>query len=435
MFLVHRRPIAREVEVGDGERLQICDILRKAVGHDFSGYKSNTMDRRIRRRMQMRGLSSLSDYVEHLMEDGREPSRLFRDLLIGVTQFFRDGEAFVALSERVLAEILEGKTEDDEVRIWVPGCATGEEVYSIAMLLLEKGRPVGKCPRYQDLRQRYRRKCTACGPSRALSAEHCRRCNQGEARAILPKGGRYIRRPPPHVREICLFAQHNLLRDPPFSRIDLISCRNVLIYMDSALQKRLIPVFHYALRPNGILFMGPAENAGPNQKLFTEVERKHRIYRRIGESSRLPDFPIAAGDGKERGRQKHKERGNESRARNETQHAAQRLLERYSPAHVIVDSDFEILEASSGTGAFLELPRGRPNSNLAAMVRSELAIDIKSAVSQVLTTGKKLVRSDLTVETGQNRKHLTLSVEPLPADETGRPLCLVLFPDRQPRGS
>jgi two-component system, chemotaxis family, CheB/CheR fusion protein len=231
-FLIRRRPIAREVQVGDGERLQISEILRQAVGHDFSGYKSSTVDRRIRRRMQMRGVASLAGYLELLGSDPLEPSRLFRDLLIGVTQFFRDPDAFIALTERVLGQILEGKTEEDEVRIWVPGCATGEEVYSLAMLLVEKTDQMESLPDIKIFGSDI--------DENALHVGRLGRYPHGIIADVTPErlarffdreDGTYVVRP--RLRETCLFAQHNLLRDPPFSRIDLISCRNVLIYMDA----------------------------------------------------------------------------------------------------------------------------------------------------------------------------------------------------------
>ena len=425
-FLVRRQPIAREVAVQDGERLQICELLRRGVGHDFSGYKGSTVDRRIRRRMQMLGIATLTDYVERLKDDKREPFELFRDLLIGVTQFFRDPEAFAAVSDRVLTQILADKTADDEVRIWVPGCATGEEAYSLAMLLQEKASTLESMPELKIFGSDI--------DENALHVARLGRYPESIVADVTPErlkrffdreDGTYVVRP--QLREVCLFAQHNLLRDPPFSRIDLISCRNVLIYMDGPLQKRLMPVFHYALRPQGFLLLGPAENASSGGHLFQEIDRKHRIYRRVGESSRLPEFPIAQGDGEQTPRPSPGERREPPRASDQARRAAQRVLDRYMPAHVIVDSDFQILEASSGTGAYLELPRGRPDVNLAAMARSELAVDIKAAVSKVLTTGQRVTRSDLTVGSEDDRRRLTLTVEPLPGEDARERRCLVLF--------
>jgi two-component system CheB/CheR fusion protein len=424
-FLVRRRPVAREVQVEDGERREICDILRRATGHDFAEYKSSTIDRRIRRRMQMRGIDTLAGYVGLMRDDSHEPARLFRDLLIGVTQFFRDPESFAVLSKDVIGKIFENKTMDDEIRVWVPGCATGEEAYTLAILFQEAREKVESPPEVKifgsDIDEsalhfarvgRYPHSIAADVSSRRLEQFF-----DGE-------DGSFIVRP--QLREMCLFAQHNLLRDPPFSRIDLISCRNVLIYMNADLQKRLMPVFHYALRPGGHLFLGPAENVGSTEKLFAETDRKHRIFRRIGDTARLPEFPIAGGDGKDR-RAKAPGGGGDPAEADPALRTAHRLLERYSPAYVIVDDDFDILEASSGTGAFLELPRGRPKANLAAMARTELAVDIKASVSKVLSTGERLVRDGLLIGHDAERRYLTLIVEPLPNADAGDRRVLVVF--------
>jgi two-component system CheB/CheR fusion protein len=228
----------------------ICDILRDELGHNFAGYKERTFLRRIERRMQVLELRDIEDYVEHLRQDRQEVVQLFHDLLIGVTAFFRDKEPFQALAERIIPHLFEDRGTNDTVRVWVPGCATGEEAYSIAMLLLEqmaelKARPkvvvfatdiddpaisVARAARYpaamlQDISpQRLDRFFTGDGVSYTLSKD---------------------------VRDLCIFSSHSVIRDPPFSRIDLISCRNLLIYLDKELQERLVPVFHYALRPGG----------------------------------------------------------------------------------------------------------------------------------------------------------------------------------------
>lgn len=424
-FLVRRKPVARDIEVADGERREICDHLRRATGHNFTDYKFSTIDRRIRRRMQMQGIDTLAAYVGLLREDAREPERLFRDLLIGVTQFFRDTDAFSALAAKVLGPILKDKTADDEVRVWVPGCATGEEAYSLAILFQEARAEMESPPEVKifgsDIDE------AALHFARIGRYPHSIAADVSEERLdrfFEREDGHYIVRP--QLREMCLFAQHNLLRDPPFSRIDLLSCRNVLIYMNAGLQKRLMPVFHYALRPGGFLFLGPAENAG-HDKLFGEFDRKNRIFRRLGETARLPEFPIAGGDGKNRQKMQRHDDTAKPAVSDPAFRTAQRLLERYTPAYVIVDGDFDILDASAGTGAFLELPRGRPKANLAAMARTELAVDIKAAVSKVLTTGERLVRDDLIVGHGEERRYLTLIVEPLTGSEASERRCLVVF--------
>ncbi len=436
-FLVRHRSVARDAELSPAQRHRICEILRSAIGHDFGGYRSSTIDRRIRRRMQLLGMSSVEDYIKVMAEDGQEPSRLFRDLLIGVTQFFRDPDSFAALSEHALDTILADKTADDEVRVWVPGCATGEEAYSLAMILLERREQMESPPEVKifgsDIDEsalhvarlgRYPQ-----GIASDVSAERL-------ARFFRIEGGSYVVKP--QLREMCLFVQHNLLSDPPFSRIDMISCRNLLIYMTPDLQKRVMPVFHYALRPGGLLFLGPAENPGSRDKLFAEIDRTHRIFRRGSESARMPAFPIAGGNGRQTP-PAQRSTGAPAADTDPAIRTAHRLLERYTPAYVIVDGDFEILESSSGTGAVLELPSGRPNANLAAMIRGELATDVKAAVAKVLSTGERLVRRDLSLWHEDEQRQFTLVVEPLRTAEQHDQRCLVIFqigavmPDRAAR--
>src|SRR5437763_203050 len=257
----------------------ICDILRDELGHNFAGYKERTFLRRIERRMQVLELRDIKDYVERLRQDRQEVVQLFHDLLIGVTAFFRDKDAFDALAEQVVPKLFEDKKTTDTVRVWVPGCATGEEAYSIAILLLEhlatvKMRPkavvfatdiddpaiaVARAARYpaamlQDVSpERIDRYFSGDGISYTLNKE---------------------------VRDLCIFSSHSVICDPPFSRIDLISCRNLLIYLDKELQERLVPVFHYALRPGGYLFLGTSDSLSQHAELFAPLDRKNRLFQR-----------------------------------------------------------------------------------------------------------------------------------------------------------
>ncbi len=426
-FLVRRAPISAEAQVQDGERLEVCKLLREATGHDFSGYKSSTVDRRIRRRMQMAGTDSLAAYLERLRENKAEAINLFRDLLIGVTQFFRDPDAFIALAQSVIPKLLAGKTEDDEIRVWVPGCATGEEAYSLAMLFQEQTASLPSVPNLKIFGSDI--------DDNALHFARLGRYPKGIAADVSPErlerffdseDGTYCIRS--QLREMCLFAQHNMLRDPPFSRIDLISCRNVLIYMNADLQRRLAPVFHYSLKPEGYILFGPAESPG-QPKLFRETDRKHRIFQRIGESARLPDFPIAAGDGRDRALPRPSPGLRSEEVEGLSGQAARRVLADFAPAYVVIDTDYDILEASTGTGEYLELPGGRPRMNLGAMARSGLAVDVRAAVAKVMATGQRETRTGLTIGSGDQRRQLTLTVEPLPSRSRSDSLYLVVFQD------
>ena len=257
---------------------RICALLRARLGHDFSQYKENTLVRRIQRRMQVLQIDNVPEYIERLRNEPNQLDLLFRDLLIGVTQFFRDPEAFAALESEVIPKLLENKRRDDPIRIWVPGCATGEEAYSIAILVKEAMIKREAAPQVQifatDLDEqavatarhgRYRK------PLSGVSPERLERwfAEDGDDCCVIPD-----------IREMCVFSIHDIARDPPFSKLDLISCRNLLIYLDAALQNRLVRTFHYALRPSGYLFLGPSEGVARQSGLFAVLDKKHRLFQR-----------------------------------------------------------------------------------------------------------------------------------------------------------
>jgi two-component system CheB/CheR fusion protein len=258
---------------------KIYGLLRSRTGHDFSQYKDNTFLRRVQRRMQVVQSEKLDGYVERLQKEPDEVSALFRDLLIGVTNFFRDLAPFRAIETSVITKLFEGKGADDEVRVWVPGCATGEEAYSIAILLQERMDGLHAVPKVQifatDIDEPAmalaRRARYPANLVREISPERLKRFFVSEAGSYqLVK----------ELRDMCIFSAHSVIRDPPFSRLDLISCRNLLIYLKPELQRRVIPLFHYALRQGGYLFLGPSENVSPFTDLFLPADRKNRIFQR-----------------------------------------------------------------------------------------------------------------------------------------------------------
>ena len=261
------------------ERAQpaICQILLSQMGHDFSGYKQQTFQRRVRRRMQVLKIAEPADYVSRLSRDSEEVTLLFRDLLIGVTSFFRDADAFHALEELVIPKLFAGKGVNDSVRVWVPGCATGEEVYSIAILLREHMDTLKVAPKVQlfasDIDD------SALSVARAGIYPEALVANLSETRLkrhFVNDGATYS--VSKELREICVFSSHSILRDPPFSRLDLVSCRNLLIYLGANFQARVIPIFHFALRPRGYLFLGTSENVGQSTEFFAPIDKRQRIF-------------------------------------------------------------------------------------------------------------------------------------------------------------
>jgi two-component system CheB/CheR fusion protein len=272
-------------------RAEICKILHDQVGHDFSGYKARTFFRRVQRRMQVTQLGSQAEYVQRLKEDPKEVVALFRDLLINVTNFFRDAEAFDKLRELVIPKLFEGRGATDTVRVWVPGCSTGEEVFSIAILLREHMDTLRAAPKVQlfatDIDDRALAVARAGRYPEALLDSVS---DERRQRFFVPEGGSFVLTK--DVRDLCIFSPHSVIRDPPFSRLDLVSCRNLLIYFGADIQDAVLPTFHYALRDGGYLFLGLSESVGKFAELFAAVDKKHRIFRSRENASIAPRLAL-----------------------------------------------------------------------------------------------------------------------------------------------
>ncbi|MBV8492091.1 MAG: PAS domain-containing protein, partial [Alphaproteobacteria bacterium] len=422
--------LARRDNQGRGDRIaearqQICDILREELGHNFAGYKERTFMRRIERRMQLLDLRDIGKYVERLREDHAEGVQLFHDLLIGVTAFFRDTEAFDALSEQVIPHLFEGKGPTDSVRVWVPGCATGEEAYSIAVLLLEHMAGLKVQPKVVVFATDIDDPAIAVAraahyPAAMLqdvTAERLDRYFSGDGVSYTVSK---------EVRDLCIFSSHSVIRDPPFSHIDLISCRNLLIYLDRDLQQQLVPVFHYALRPRGYLFLGTSESLTQHAELFGPLDRKHRLFQRRDHVAHQPlQLLLPAG------RQMLTEQriAVRNHAALPLRHVVEtRVLEQFAPAHVVVTRDGEVVHFSSRTGKYLENVPGTPSRNAVAMARRGLRLDLRTALSEAVETRQPVHRNGLRIEEDHRTQVVDLAVEPLPETD-GEPLFLVIFCD------
>jgi len=264
---------------------RIADILRNKTGNDFHGYKQNTFLRRVQRRMQVVRISDFAAYVDFLRSDKDEVQHLFNDLLIGVTEFFRDKREFEVLETDVIPKLFEGKQGGQQVRVWVLGCATGEEAYSIAILLREHIAKLDPPSHIQIFATDIDgRALAAARVGRYRTSIEAEMTPERLARWFVREGDTYcvIK----ELREMCIFSQHNVIKDAPFSKLDLVSCRNLLIYLNSELQNRVIPLFHFALLPDRFLFLGNSENVTRHPKLFAPVDRRARIFRKLAESER-----------------------------------------------------------------------------------------------------------------------------------------------------
>jgi two-component system CheB/CheR fusion protein len=412
------------------ERYQpIYRLLANHVGHDFSGYKEKTFTRRVRRRMQVVGVTQLEDYIELLQKSADEVNLLFRDLLIGVTSFFRDPEAFESLGTLVVPRLFEGRRPADSLRVWCPGCATGEEVYSIAIQLREHMDTVRHPAKVQifatDIDEH------ALGIARAgrypqqmlenVSPQRLRRFFVADEVSYTVQK---------ELRDMCIFSAHSVIRDPPFSRIDLISCRNLLIYLGTEFQGQVIPVFHFALRERGFLFLGTSENVTQHGDLFAPVDKKQRIFQRRDHPVSPLRFPFFFPHTRSlaSGREMRQEPTSAAAALRRT--VENRVVERFAPAHVVVNAEGDIVHFSPRTGKYLEPATGLPNRHLLAMARRGLRLDLRAALREAVEKRVPVVRQHLEVDLDDHKQFVNLMIEPVgPSDD---PLFLVLFNDVAP---
>ncbi len=414
----------------DAVRKDLYVLLRDRVGHDFSGYKESTFLRRMERRMHVRHVAGPAAYLALVRAEPEELDLLFRDLLIGVTTFFRDMASFDELVALVVPRLFDGKGQGDTIRVWVPGCATGEEAYSIAILLSEHVARETPRVRLQVFATDVDENALAIAragryPAKLLegmSPERLERffVREGKSYAIGKE-----------IREICLFSCHSIIRDPPFSRIDLISCRNLLIYFTLELQNKVIPLFHYALRPGGFLFLGSSEHASQHERLFAPLDKKHRIFQRRDLTSRPTIFPGFVPSGII-ARMTRVEPDRAVPAGQDVVRAAQlRVLDRYAPAHVVLNGDGDVIHYSGRTGRYLEPPAGAPSRALTALARKGLGLPLRSALHEVAQSGRPTQRAHILVETYGGLQAIDLSVEPL-ADIGDGTFRLIVFTDVGP---
>jgi two-component system CheB/CheR fusion protein len=406
---------------------RIFTILRKSSGVDFSHYKMPTVQRRLHRRMVLHKVTTLEQYVRVLEENNGEVAALYQDILIHVTRFFRDAESFRVLESTVFPAIIEPNNASRPVRIWVPGCSTGEEAYSVAMAVLEFLGDEGSATPIQIFAtdvsesaiERARAGVYPVSISADVTPERLRRFfNRADGNYRINKT----------VRDLCIFARQDLTHDPPFSKLDLIVCRNVLIYFDTALQKKLMQVFHYALRSEGFLMLGGAEGIGTHIDLFATVDKKYRLYARKANSGIRADvdFTMAEHRLRDGGRRGAPEL---ARTQSNVQSEANRiLLNRFTPPGVIVDGNWKIIQFRGQTGSFLEPAPGDANLDLLKMAREGLLYGLRTALYEARKKDRVARKEGLRVKIGGHMQEIDVEVVPLTAAE-GRHF-LVLFQER-----
>lgn len=407
---------------------RILALLRNRVGHDFSEYKPTTIRRRIARRMNVHQIADPQQYLRLFQEHPHELDLLFKELLIGVTSFFRDPEAFEQLAQQALPQLLAGKTDTDVVRVWVPGCATGEEAYSLGILLQESLEQAGKHCKVQifatDIDPQAieiaRRGVYPEGIAADISAERLARFfSKDDASYHIDKA----------IRDTVIFATHNLLSEPPFTKLDFLSCRNLLIYLEASLQKRLLPMFHYALTPGGFLFLGTSETISGFDQLFTTVVKRWKLFRRkdtVGMAPFLIDYaPRVAA-------QRSVEHRAGDRLRQDPMARQEMLIDRllvarYAPPSVIVNERGDIIHIHGRTGAYLEPAPGQSRLNVLAMAREGLRFPLTGALRHAIGREDEVVLDQVRVKSNGGTTLVRVVVQQIVEPEALRSLLRVSF--------
>ena len=422
---------------------QILLQVRRGTGHDFSHYKESTLSRRIERRMAKHNITSAAVYARYLKENRAEVQALFHELLINVTSFFRDPDAFVALKKTILPPLLAGKPEGYTFRVWVAGCATGEEVYSIAMVFLEL---------MDEIKARHERELNiqiyaTDIDDDAIAMARVGRYSPKIAQDVTPErlrrfftkdqsndGGYKIRK---QLRNVVVFAVHNVANDPPFTKLDLLSCRNLLIYLDAELQSRLIPIFHYALKPDGVLFLSSSESITNHTEMFSALDRTWKFYRAMHTQATKS---LAIGGRRLQGAwvggrtaaaaEISRPKAGSAGSVGELSHRA--LLQTYAPASVTTDTMGNILFVHGDTGRYLRPAPGPVSNNVIKMAREGLQMALRGAILDAANKAAPTLDREISMKADGHLTSVSFSVRLLPGQHAaagGEPLLLVSFQD------
>lgn len=407
---------------------KIFMVIRYQTGYDFSSYKTNTIIRRITKRIVLNQITSIDDYIHFLQTNPLEVEKLYKDFLIGVTSFFRDEEVFGCIREKVIPPLLEKSKEKQELRIWVCGCSTGEEAYSLAILFseaLEKNKKHLKVLIFATDIDKEAIKFARTGIYPESIAANVN--PEQLSKYFTPnEHGYQVKR---ETREMVVFAHHNVIKDPPFSKMDLITCRNLLIYMNSDLQKKIIPIFHYSLNGDGILVLGTSESLGDYSNLFSVFDNKIKIYKKkrnitLRKTNREFElthilYPTST---------KLSMQNLNSKKKIDISNITEKiLLNNYAPPYVIIDKNNDILYFSGNTGLYLEPPKGEARLNILEMAKNGLKIDLKNAISKVRISKKEVRTNEVEVKVNDHFQPINLIVKPLLSKEIDLGALIIIF--------
>ena len=427
-----RHFLAKVVEPGpsiseDG-LTQVLALLHTRSKYDFSAYRKRMLQRRIERRMGVNHLEGLDEYQALLRDRPDEIEQLCRDLLISVTSFFRDEDLFRILETQVVPELVESHDVDAPLRVWVPGCATGEEAYSIAMLLIECNNATGKTTPVQVFATDVDAHALEVGRHGIYPASVMADVTRRRQERFFTRVSEHHWQVKKSLREALLFAAQNLLADAPFSKLDLVSCRNLLIYLEPQIQQKLLKLFHFALNEGGYLVLGPSENLGRQQALFKPVSRKWRIFRRVSEIRPVhASFPVQTSEGN--GKPRYSPLVTPVSHGSVAELSNKILLDDYAPAAVVIDDHFEVLHYTGPTRLYLDQPGGPPAHDLLTLAHAGLRPRIRAAVNEVMQSQSRVDVGDIRITRAGSTVRVCITVKLLSDKRMQGQLFLVIFRD------
>jgi len=408
---------------------RILMMLHSSCGHDFSQYKKTTITRRIERRMSLHNIEDAEIYVRFLKEHPAEVQLLFKELLINVTSFFRDAEVFVELKQEILPQLLADKNEDYVFRVWIAGCATGEEAYSIAILLrewMEENHRIIRTQIYatdldDDAIAVARAGLYLPNITQDVSPERLRRF------FIKEDAGYRVKK---EIREMVVFAVQNVIKDPAFTKLDLLSCRNLMIYLEPVLQNRLIPAFHYSLKPSGVLLLSPSESIGNHTELFEPISRKWKLYRATHSAASARRLISSGLSWAVNGASSSPSVAvKKSRETNFSELARRALLQFYAPASVVTDLQGNILYVHGETGKYLRPAPSQATLNVIEMARAELQLELHAAIYAAASEGTPTLSRELSIKTNDGLSTMSFSLRRLAGPKAGDGMLLLSFQD------
>ncbi|WP_368564263.1 CheR family methyltransferase [Pseudoxanthomonas sp. UTMC 1351] len=422
--------ITKVISSGREDEDAVRDILRilsERTGHDFHHYKKATILRRIERRLQVNLLRDVQAYRSFLEASDSETEALLSDLLISVTNFFRDREAFETLEREIVPTLFAARSSTEPVRVWAAGCATGEEAYSLAMLLCDEADRMAEPPPLQVFATDIDERAIARARTGLYPASVVTDVPPSRLREYFSKEQQQYR-VKKSLRDKVLFAMHNVLRDPPFSRMDLISCRNLLIYLDRDIQGRLLQMFHFALRPGGYLFLGHSESAETATRYFDVVDKKNRIFRARSQSRasvQVPTLPLRPSVVSPPAPPPRRRKGFSFAD------IHQRVLELYAPPSVVVDAEYNVVHASEQVGRYLRFTGGEPSYNLLKVIDPELRLELRSVLIQAVNSKKSVEAKDIRFERDGEAVHISITARPFRDAQADAEFVLVVFDETE----